>query len=114
MWCARATPANVVAYRQHFDGLVRPQLETLPGFLGATLLEQLPSDDARSTVDIVVLTHWESMDAVRAFAGDDIERAVVEPDAQAVLVEFERRVRHFHLASDGATLGSPIRADLVR
>jgi len=42
-----------------------------------------------------VLTLWESMDAIRAFAGDHPERAVVEPEAVAVLRRFDREVRHY-------------------
>jgi hypothetical protein len=44
-----------------------------------------------------VLTAWESMEAVRGFAGDDPERAVVEPEARAVLSDFDESVRHYEL-----------------
>jgi hypothetical protein len=41
------------------------------------------------------------MDAIRAFTGDDIEAAVVEPAARAVLADFDSRVRHIELADGG-------------
>jgi hypothetical protein len=40
------------------------------------------------------------MDAIRAFAGMDVEKAVVEPDAVAALIEFDSRVRHYEVVED--------------
>jgi hypothetical protein len=40
------------------------------------------------------------MDAVRAFAGLDVDKAVVEPGAVAALVEFDRGVRHYEVVED--------------
>ena len=39
----------------------------------------------------------DSMEAIRKFAGDDPERAVVEPAARAVLLAFDERVRHYEV-----------------
>jgi hypothetical protein len=44
-----------------------------------------------------VITLWESMDAIRRFAGEDADRAVVEPEARAVLSEFDDGVRHYEV-----------------
>ena len=46
-------------------------------------------------VEIVVLTLWESMEAVRKFAGAEPEKAVVESEARAVLISFDEFVTHF-------------------
>lgn len=45
---------------------------------------------------------WESIDAVRAFAGDDVDASVVDAQARAVLTDFDARVRHIELADEGA------------
>jgi len=94
-------PANAAAYVAHFEGTVRPQLERTDGFIGATL-ERVEDDGGRT--EVVVVTRWASMDAVRAFAGDEVDVAVVEPEARAVLSDFDRRVRHIELA-DGDAFG---------
>ena len=44
-----------------------------------------------------MLTLWESMEAVRRFAGAKSERAVVEPEARAVLSWFDETVTHFEI-----------------
>jgi len=48
-------------------------------------------------VELVVLTLWESMEAVRKFAGKEPEKAVVEPEARAVLTSFDDSVTHFEI-----------------
>jgi mannose-6-phosphate isomerase-like protein (cupin superfamily) len=100
-WTAFAEGSDQVdAYVEHFEGTVRPQLDRTEGFLGATV-ERV---DAADGIEIVVVTRWESMDAIRTFAGDDLDRAVVEPEARAVLSRFDTRVRHIDLA-DGQVFG---------
>jgi hypothetical protein len=48
-------------------------------------------------VEFLVMTLWDSMDAVRRFAGDNPEAAVVEPEARAVLSEYDNFVRHYEV-----------------
>jgi len=93
--------AQADAYVAHFEGTVRPQLERTEGFLDATL-ERVQDDRGRT--EVVVVTRWTGMDAVRAFAGEEVDLAVVEPHARAVLSEFDTRVRHIELA-DGDAFG---------
>lgn len=88
------------AYVSHFERTVRPHLESTDGFLGATV-ERVEADGG---VEIAVVTRWESMVAIRAFAGEDVNLAVVEPEAIAVLSRFDSRVRHIELA-DGQAFG---------
>jgi len=64
-------------------------------------------------IEFVVLTLWESMEAVRRFAGDEPEKAVVEPQAQAVLTSFDNSVTHFEIIdrTDETAAGSPFASD---
>jgi heme-degrading monooxygenase HmoA len=88
LWRGRAA-GSPEAYLRHFRERVRPALERLAGHRGSHVL--VAKDE------IMVLTFWDSMEAVRAFAGDDPERAVVEPEARAVLATFEDFVRHYEV-----------------
>ena len=51
-------------------------------------------------IEFLVLTKWQSMDAIRAFAGDDVGKAVVEAGAVAALVDFDDRVQHYETIED--------------
>jgi mannose-6-phosphate isomerase-like protein (cupin superfamily) len=100
-WTALAEgPEQADAYAEHFTRAVRPQLERTDGFLGSTL-ERV---EIAGGIEIVVVTRWESMGAISAFAGADVDLAVVEPEARAVLSRFDDRVRHIELA-DGQVFG---------
>jgi len=95
-WSARATPEGAVSYRRHFQNQVMPALKTISGQRGALLLSRV--DDADT--ELVVLTFWESMDAVRTFAGTEATTAVVAPEAGRVLKDFDREVRMFEVVLD--------------
>jgi mannose-6-phosphate isomerase-like protein (cupin superfamily) len=87
-------PANADAYVAHFERDVRPGLEEIDGFLGATL-ERVEDDDGRT--EIVVVSSWTSMDAIRGFAGDEADVAVVEPEAREILADHDSRVHHMEI-----------------
>lgn len=97
-WCGRASPAQASAYPNHFRRSVVPDLERIAGFIGASLLRQARADE----IEFLVLTRWSSMDAIRAFAGDKVEAAVVEPDAVAALTSFDRTVQHYEVVEEMA------------
>jgi heme-degrading monooxygenase HmoA len=90
-WRGRASPRNEDAYPKHFRENVVPELRKLAGFLGADLSRRQLGDQ----IEFLVVTRWQSMDAIRGFAGADTERAVVEPGAIAALVEFDSAVHHY-------------------
>jgi heme-degrading monooxygenase HmoA len=97
-WRGRASLKRAAAYPDHFRHAVLPELRHIPGFLGATLSRR----DQGETVEYLVLTRWPSMDAIHAFAGDDPNKAVVEPGAGAALTDFDDFVRHYEIIEDAA------------
>lgn len=94
-WKATATPEGAEAYCEYFEQAVLPKLQELDGFQGAYVLCE-PSGD--ELVLIEDLTFWQSLVAIRAFAGDDLETAVVDPEAQAILLDYDTEVTHRTLA----------------
>lgn len=86
--------ANADAYEHFVTTKVFAGLPAIEGHRGAYLLKRRIGED----VEFVAVTLWESLDAIRTFAGDTIDRAVVEPEARAVLSSFDDVVRHFELA----------------
>jgi heme-degrading monooxygenase HmoA len=72
----------------------------LPGFRGLFLLRRA----GRNEGEYQVLTLWDSMEAVRGFAGATPDRAVVEPEAQAALVRYTE-VRHYELVAGPSSVG---------
>ena len=99
-WSARVRASNLDAYESHFKTLVMPELSALSGFLGASIMRRDSGGDDVPSLEIVVETRWQSMEAIRSFAGNDVGAAVVEPAAAAVLEEYDRRVTHFEVIAD--------------
>lgn len=95
-WRGRARSSNANAYIEFFQRKVLPILRGIDGFAGASLLKQSRSNE----VEFLVLTRWISLDAIRAFARDDVHKAVVEPEAAALLSSFDRTVEHFELVEE--------------
>ena len=97
-WSATADAAGAGNYSRYFDSTLLPQLRELPGFAGAYLLRRDLDED--STVELTTHTFWESPEAIRAFAGNDVTLSVVEPEAQAMLLDFDRTVAHRSVVTD--------------
>jgi heme-degrading monooxygenase HmoA len=97
-WRGYGAVSNAEGYPKHLFQSVRPRLEQMTGFNGLYLLRRREAEE----IEFLVLTLWDSMDAVRAFAGEQPDLAVVEPEARAALVRFDERVHHYEvLAAPG-------------
>lgn len=95
-WRATATPDGARRYEEHFHTAVLPELRAVPGFHVAYLMRRDGGDgDSGRPVQIHVLTFWESMAAITSFAGNTPQAAVVDPAAQAALVNFDKTVDHY-------------------
>jgi heme-degrading monooxygenase HmoA len=94
IWTARTSATQAPLYQEHFARHVLPQLSTLEGYLGATLLTASEGD----LVHICVMTRWQSPEAIKAFAGPDLTRAIVADEAAALLIDWDKRVRHYEVA----------------
>lgn len=97
-WRGRALLSHEGTYPDHFNNKVLPQLKGMPGFIGAYLCRRCRDD----LLEFVVLTQWESLDAIRAFAGPHYERAVVEPAAAAALTEYDPMAQHYEVLTDAS------------
>ena len=97
-WLATATSAGAGDYSRYFADTLLPRLRELPGFAGAYLLRH--DLDQNGTTELTAHTFWDSPEAIRAFAGDDITVSVVEPEAQAMLLDFDRTAAHRSVVVD--------------
>jgi heme-degrading monooxygenase HmoA len=94
VWLAQTTHAQADDYVEHLRTEVLPRTRTVDGYLGTRLLRRATP----GAVEIVVVTFWRSVEAIRGFAGDDLEGAVIADEAAALLTQFDRRVRHYEVA----------------
>ena len=78
-----------------------PDYKATPGNLGVHVLRRIDGDQAH----FLLISFWESLDVLRAFAGDDVEVARYYPEDHEYLVELEPRVTHYDvlMSSDTGT-----------
>jgi len=97
-WSATADSNGAGNYISYFTGTLLPQLSNLRGFEGAYLLSRDLGQDG--IVELTTHTFWDSAEAISSFAGDDITLSVVEPEARAMLLEFDRTATHRSVVAD--------------
>ena len=95
MWRGWATPGNADAYERIVRGEVIPGIEArhIPGFAHIDLMRRATGGE----VEFATLMWFDSLDAVKAFVGEDYEVAHVPEAARAVLSRFDERVAHFEV-----------------
>jgi len=95
VWHGWTSPANADAYEallksEIFQGI---QDRQITGYRGIHLLRR----DLGDEVEFVTIMWFESIDAVRTFAGEDYEAAVVPPRARELLARFDARSQHYEV-----------------
>ena len=95
-WSARATAEGAERYVQYFHESLLATLQRFEGHRGAMVLTRRSGDE----VEVTVLTLWESLDAIQRFAGPEPTVAVVEEEAQAMLLRFDGHVTHADVRLD--------------
>jgi heme-degrading monooxygenase HmoA len=68
----------------------------IPGYQGIHLFRREAGDE----VEFITLMWFDSLEAVRQFAGEDYEAAVVPPAARAVLKRFDQRSQHYEVKAE--------------
>ena len=77
------------------------QNRNIRGFKGIQLLRR----DLGQEVEFVTIMTFDSLDAVREFAGEDYEVAVVPPKAREVLARFDERSQHYEIIAERTGFG---------
>jgi heme-degrading monooxygenase HmoA len=90
-WRCLAHPDQAKSYVKHLRTKTFPALRKLPGFVSASILSRRLGNG----IEFLIITEWESLDAIGRFAGADLEAAVVPAEAAAMMIEYDQRVRHF-------------------
>ena len=95
LWRGWTTIENADAYERFLLGEVFPSMREISDFRGADVLRRSEHDE----VAFITLTRFDSLSAIKAFAGEDHETPVLEPQALALLARYEQRALHFDTAT---------------
>jgi heme-degrading monooxygenase HmoA len=91
IWRGWTKAENADAYEKLLREVVYPGLQNINGYHGGYILRQ----DENEETEFVTVNLFESLDAVKAFAGSDYEVPVFEPEARRLLSRVEPIARHY-------------------
>jgi heme-degrading monooxygenase HmoA len=91
LWHGYTKPEHAGTYQEMLLTTILPGIHRIAGYKGSYVLRK----DGKDEVEFITLTFWESLDAVRQFAGPDYERAVIIPEAAALLIRHDERSTHY-------------------
>ena len=93
VWRGWTNAENADAYERLLKEIVYPGLQDIDGYRGGYILRQ----DGQEEVEFVTVNLFESLEAVKAFAGSDYEVPVFEPEARRFLSRVEPVARHYEV-----------------
>lgn len=93
-WRGETRPEDADSYVEYQKATGLKGYRETEGNFGAVMLRR----HLENTVEFLFISLWESMDAVRRFAGDDYGRAVFYPGDEAYLVRRDLYVSHYQVA----------------
>jgi heme-degrading monooxygenase HmoA len=95
VWCGVVAAADADAYADYMLETGVPGYASTPGNQGVYMLRR--TTDAGC--EFVMLSLWESMDDVRAFAGADTDQAVFYPEDDRFLIDRDLIARHYEVVA---------------
>jgi heme-degrading monooxygenase HmoA len=97
MWRGRTPIEKATAYEELMRCLAAPDYGAVPGLLAYYFTRH----DTETEAEFLLITHWESLEAVQGFAGADYQRAKYYPEDQDFLLAFPETVEHFTVFAEG-------------
>ena len=91
MWHGKTARDKANAYQKFLINRAIPDYQSVLGNLNVSILRR----GKETETHFLIITHWDSEESIRAFAGDDILKAKYYPEDKDFLLEFEPEVRHY-------------------
>ena len=85
MWHGRVPTSKAEAYRAFTNERAIPDYQSVEGNISVHILERKEGD----VTHFITMTFWENLEAIKGFAGDDVEVAKYYPEDKDFLLEFE-------------------------
>lgn len=94
-WKGIARRERAEDYVRYLQEATFPKLSDMDGFLYAAILKK----ETNRGIEFLVISHWQSIEAIRQFSGD-AQVAVVPPEIQAMMLEYDREVELYEIAQE--------------
>lgn len=102
-WRGWTTRRDADTYEALLKQRVLPGLANLEGYRGGYVLRE----DSAGETEFVVINFFDSLEAVKRFAGEDYKVAIFEPEAKALLSRIETMAHHYEVRASPASMNAP-------
>lgn len=90
-WKGIAYREKANQYIDHLWNETFPELKAIPGFKGVSILRR----ETQEGTAFLIITRWETLSAIKNFAGTDLELAVVPAVVQSLMVKYDLHAEHY-------------------
>jgi heme-degrading monooxygenase HmoA len=95
IWRGAVRRDDADTYAEYISNTGMAEYRSTPGNQGAWMLRR----DVGDRAEIITFSLWDSRDSIKAFAGDNIDKAVFYPEDDRYLIERDRTVRHYEVVA---------------
>jgi heme-degrading monooxygenase HmoA len=96
MWHGWTKPEDADGYESHLKPELLPGLSKMAGFRGSYLLRR----KVGSEVEFITMILWDSLQSIKAVAGEDYEKAVIPEERKKYLQRFDAKAAHFEVVAE--------------
>jgi heme-degrading monooxygenase HmoA len=93
VWHGWTTAEDADGYESHLKPELLPGLSKVAGFRGSFLLRREVGDE----VEFITMILWNSLESVKAVAGEDYEKAIIPDERKKYLKRFDEKAAHFEV-----------------
>jgi heme-degrading monooxygenase HmoA len=95
VWHGYSKPEHADAYEAMLKPELLPGISKVKGYKGSYLLRR----DLKTEVEFITILLWDSIDCIRAVAGQDYETAVIPEERRKYLSRYDAKSAHYEIAS---------------
>lgn len=95
VWHGATKPEHADAYESTLKPELLPGLSKVEGFRGSYLLRR----DSGHEVEFITLILWDSLDAVKKYAGPEYEKSIIPEERRKYLSRHDTQAAHYEVAS---------------
>jgi len=96
IWHGKTSITDYESYTDFMRSEAIPDYKKTKGFVKLTFLRNLEKNEGHFTL----ITFWESLEVIKNFAGEDLEKAKYYDEDKNYLLEFEDKVKHYEVFAE--------------